>query len=474
MRRGLVVLLLLATATPAIAQPLLGLRPGGTATEGPTDFDPTGVWWNPAAIGPLRGLHVVANGQLGMERGSYDRAASAGVDANHAFPKAALSANHFGYFGAATWDFGFDSFTLGVAVYSPFGDGRSFAESKTQPFSSLNLPAGYHLVAENFQNVYVSFAAALRLHPRLYIGVSVTPIDSSTDLTFYRDGALDGGDATVARPNSLCGGRPCGYENPAAAQRIQVHGDGGSFFDNAVPKPSGLGIGLGLIARPSERVWLGLSWQHVVPLPATSSAYDRPYEQPSATGARVTPSLGQGPVCGGTTDARLPCLGGDSIGYALPDVYHFGARIQLTAKLELTTWVRLVTYGGYGGSNDFALRGLVVGLDGAPVTDAHLPRQIVIAHALRPSVDGDRSPEHRDAATRAIDDLRIPRGTDRPRRRRHPRRSQVRCDPRPRFPARSFGPGNDAVYRRCGPHRLPSDRGLPRDLRSERSRRLRK
>lgn len=383
--------MVLAFVAPASAQPLLGLRPGGTPAEGPADFDPTGVWWNPAAIGPLRGFHFIARGQLGLERGSYDRSAISsatgvpGDGANLHFASAPLSSNHLGYFGAATWDFGFDTFTLGVAVYSPWSDGRSFTEPKSG-FVSTELPSGYHLVSESFHNTYISFAAAVRLHPRFYVGVSVSPIDSSTSLDFYRDAALDGGSATVSQPSALCAGVACGYENRLAAQRISVRGDGGSFWNGVVPKPSGLGIGLGIVAQPSERVWLGLSWQHVVPLPALTSDYERPYDTPDAAGARVTPALGQNALCGGTAAAPLPCLGGDSITYSLPDVFHLGARFSVRQNLELSTWLRLVTYGGYGSSNDFALRGLVVQLDGAPVRDGHLPQRIVISHAMRPSV----------------------------------------------------------------------------------------
>jgi hypothetical protein len=85
-------------------------------------------------------------------------------------------------------------------------------------------------------------------------------------------------------------------------------------------------------------------------------------------------------VCGGG-----PCRGGADIAYSLPDVFHLGARILLTEKLELSTWGRLTLYGGYGTSSDPAFRGVVVRLAGAPVTQAGAPEQIVLARSLQPA-----------------------------------------------------------------------------------------
>ncbi len=389
-RRGLVVVLLLVVAR-ASALPLLELRPGGSPFSGPTEPDPTAAWWNPAALGAQRGwLHVMFNGSLALERGAYDRSlvpAATGLPGNGttAFPSTSLASNRYGYFGALTSDFGLDNFTLALAVYAPWDASRSLATPGN--FSSAQAPAGYHLVSESYQNIFITVAAALRLLSWLDIGVSITPVDSWTDLTLYRDAALDGGSATVSQPNRLCGGRPCGYENPLAAQKLVLHGDGGTFWSPLnIPKPTGLGIGLGVLLHVGERVQIGVSWMHVVPLPADSSAYDRPYSSPSAVAAAITPALGQGAPCGGSADAPHACLGGDRIAYAIPDVYHLGARFQLRSDVELAPWVRVATYGGYGGSNDPSLSGLVISLSGPPVTQAHLPQQIVIARALSPSV----------------------------------------------------------------------------------------
>ncbi len=386
MRRAVPLLVLLIGAR-AEAIPLLDIRPGGSPFDGPTEEAPTAAFWNPAALGPLRGLHAWFSGSLALERGSFDRApfdnATGAVGSGASLPPTNLASDRTGYLGALSYDFGLDSFTLGIAVYEPWDTERSLADPKAA-FSPAAAPAGYRLASENFRSLYVTVAAALRVWSWLDLGVSLTPVDTWTDLTIYRDAALDGGSATVSQPNALCGGRPCGYENPMAAQRLQLHGDGGSFWFG-IPKPSGLGIGLGALLH-FGRVHIGVSWTHVVPLPTDGSHYDRPYVSPSAIGASVTPAPGQGAPCGSTINGPLACVGGDAISFAIPDVYHLGARIELRPGLELAPWVRLVTYGGYDPYDDASQGGLVLSLSGAPVTRANLPERIVIAHGLRPSV----------------------------------------------------------------------------------------
>jgi hypothetical protein len=157
-----------------------------------------------------------------------------------------------------------------------------------------------------------------------------------------------------------------------------VRGDGGSVL-GGIPTPAGLAMNWGILARPLDRLWLGVSWQHVFPLLGHGAGYEQDYATPSATGAQVTAAPGSGAPCG-----PGPCTGGDEIAFALPDVFHLGARVQVREGLELSTWARLVLYGGYGTSSDPALRGLVVRLSSSAAR-AGTPEQLVIDHALRPA-----------------------------------------------------------------------------------------
>jgi len=378
---------LLALARSASAYPFLAIHPSGTPFEGPADFEPTSIWWNPAALAALRGLHVQFNGGLAAKQGTIARSAidsSTGLPGgagDRAFPAVALHDNAFRYFGAATWDFGLDTVTFGFSVSAPWDASQSFADDRTG--STLALPTAYHLASESFQNIFFSVALALKLHPKWLVGLSLSPVDSFADVVFYRDTALDGGSALVKQSNALCGG-PCGYENPAAAARVHVHGDGGVFWDTpnfgggpGLPIPLGLAMNWGIAFRPVERLWMGISWQHVFPLAGPGSGYERAYVAPSEIAAQVTPPSASG-ACGGT------CTGADAIGFALPDVFHLGARITIREDLEVETWGRLITYGGYGTSSDPALSGLVVRV-GSGAAQGGVPEQIVINHKLRPA-----------------------------------------------------------------------------------------
>jgi hypothetical protein len=375
--------ILLLLSAPSSAFPLLDLRPGGTPFEGPADAAPTAIWWNPAALALLSGLHFQVDAGLLAHRGTYDRAAldtTTGLPSptgDRTFPRVALDDDRFHYFAGAVWDLRSDTFRLGLALHAPWDSTLALGGG-----NPLALPSSYHLVSETFRNIYVSLAIALKLDPHWMVGLTISAVDSTTDLVFDRDTALDGGGAGVRSPSPRCGNQPCGFENPAAAARLHVHGDGGAIRidgKDVLPVPAGLGMTWGVLTH-YDRLWMGASWSHVFPLLGHGSGYEQTYETPSAVGAELTPAPGLGPVCGGG-----PCRGGADIAYSIPDVFHLGARILLTETLELSTWGRLTLYGGYGTSRDPAFRGLVVHLSGAPVTQGGAPEQIVLARGLRPA-----------------------------------------------------------------------------------------
>ncbi len=385
MRSALPLVVVVALARSAAALPELAIHPAGTPFEGPADFEPTSIWWNPAALAALRGWHFQFNGGFAARQGSIDRAAidSAsglpGGAGDRTFPSASTRDVSFRYFGVGTYDFGLDTLTFGLSVSAPWDTSLSFTDDHTG--STAALPTAYHLASESFRDIFFSIALALKLHPKWLVGVAISPVDSFADYTFYRDTALDGGMRTVKQASPLCGGAACGYENPQAAARIQVHGDGGSFWavgqSPGIPIPLGLAMNWGIAFRPVERLWMGVSWQHVFPLSSHGSGYEKAYEAPGQLGAQVTPPPGLQGACPGGT-----CVGAGVIGYSLPDVFHVGARIAVRDDLEIATWGRLTMYGGYGTSSDPALKGLVVRL-GTAAARAGIPEQVVIAHDLR-------------------------------------------------------------------------------------------
>lgn len=367
---------------PASAFPFLPLRPGGTPFEGPVDWEPSALWWNPAALGPARGVHVQLVAQARLDRGEIDRAA---IRSDTGLPRAAADRtfaaepyerNDLGGFGAFTVNLS-ENITFAGGVYSPWQSCSIPSLCSGTPSTtrlargSLDLPSAYHVASESWAHVYFAGAAAIRISPRFFLGAGLAVVDSFATIDFYRDTALDGGNASVARPSALCGGRPCGYEDPAAMQGIHAQGDGQLL-------PTGLAASVGVVARPTERFWIGASWQRVFPAFSSQPGYSTA----DALHARVSPAPGAtgDAACGGSV-----CTGGDVITYALPDVWHVGAKIALRDNLELSTWGRLVVYGGYG-SSDPAQRGLVVRLSGDPVRRGGAPSMIVFDYGLQPAV----------------------------------------------------------------------------------------
>jgi hypothetical protein len=372
--RGVLALVgVLCAATPAAAYPFLSLRPGFTPFEGPTDPELSSIWWNPAALVQVRGFHVALHGQLALERGAIDRSSicltsgvpDAGCDPSNvrAFSSVPIDEAQVNGFGAIAWDFRTENLTIAFGAFAPWQAHRSFPDGGN---GSIGTPTAYHLRGEDFTTIYYALALAVHVFSQLDVGASLALADSSARLAFDRDTALDGGSATVAR---------AGYENPAFAQHLALRGDGGSFWSTSVlpsgiPAPAGLEFALGALYHPSARVAIGFAWRRMFPL------FRSGYGSSDALGATVT-----GPA---PCDART-CRGGVSIDYDIPDVYHLGARIRLRDDLELSTWARLVVYGGYeGGTRDLTVR-----LSGDPVDLGAVPSQIVLARALVPAFAGE-------------------------------------------------------------------------------------
>jgi hypothetical protein len=191
------------------------------------------------------------------------------------------------------------------------------------------------------------------------VGVSVALANSWEKLSFDRDGALDGGSATVAQ---------AGYENPAWAQRIRVRTGG-------IGAPSGISTGFGILVRPVDKLALGASWTRMFPLFTETGSFGGAVDV-GADVASARASCGGPPSCGG----------GAAIGYDVPDVWALGARLQLPRNLEASAWLRVVVYGGYSAS---PVRDLVVQLSGDATTETGAPPRMVLARALRPTVAGE-------------------------------------------------------------------------------------
>lgn len=296
------------------AYPFLAPRPIPTAIAGPTDPHVAATYYNPAALGPLRGLHLHVEGGARAHLGAIDRDPVEGRDPGQT-PIA--WANPDGFAGLS-WDLSTDSFTIGLAVHAPYTDLTRY---------DFNAPVRYHATEHSMIVLQETLAAALRLSSRFYVGAATQFAQVWLQHRYARDAAIYGGTPGVDEPGGLCGGMACGLENPLAEQRLRLRG----------ANPGGIGFSVGILARPVDRLWLGLSYiSHVF---NTGTGGDLPLEDHRR--ARVTAAPGQGPVCGDPNT----CWANNLITVAVPDIIYLGARVEINTRLDLEMQARWVHYG---------------------------------------------------------------------------------------------------------------------------------
>ena len=312
-----------AVAPRASAHPLLAPRPVPDAIAGPTDPHVAATFYNPAAIGYLRGVHFFFDGGTRANLGSISRDGAG---------SSAIGWANLDSFTGLTWDLGTETLNLGLAVYTPFTDFSSYPSRG---------PLRFHEQSMRFATLEETVVGAWQIERHVAIGAALVVDESWLDNSWARDAAPAGGSATVAQPSALCGGAPCGYENPQAEQQLRLRG-----FS------SGIGFSVGLIVRPDDRVWLGLSY--------TSHQAGGDLVLGDTRRGRVTPAPGQGPVCGGQ-----PCGGDDRIVFLLPEMVQAGARVILNPRLEVEASWRFVHYGARA-ALDISLQGGNLGASGVP------------------------------------------------------------------------------------------------------------
>jgi long-subunit fatty acid transport protein len=332
--RALLPSLVLLTATRALAYPLLAPRPVPDAIAGPTDPHVAAAFYNPAAMGYLRGIHFFADGGARLGLANIQRDGSSGSSTN-------ASAGIDSFVGI-TWDLATDSLNIGLAVYTPFSDISSYASTG---------PLRFHEQSQTFSTLEETLAGAWQIERHVSIGAAFLVNESWLDYGYARDLAPAGGSAAVSQPSALCGGAPCGYENPLAEQQIRLHG-----FDR------GFGFVVGLIVRPDDRIWLGASY--------TNHKAGGDIALADTVGGRVSPAPGQSAPCDGPA-----CVGRDRILLLLPDMVQAGLRVTVSPSLDIEAAWRFVHYG--------ARTALDVSLQGGNLAHAGVPPQFLLDRGLQ-------------------------------------------------------------------------------------------
>lgn len=335
------VTLVAGVAARAWAYPFLSPRPIPDAIAGPTDPHPAAAFYNPAALGYLRGLHLFLDGAARADLGSISRDGGQG--------STSVAWANLDTFAGLTWDLGTDSFDLGLAVYTPFTEISSFA---------AHSPVRYQEQYQHFASLEETFAAAWKIENHISVGAGLIIDENFLDYGYARDLAPSGGSALVSQPNSVCGG-PCGYENPAAQQNPKLRG-----------YATGIGFTVGVVGKPVDRLWIGLSY--------TSHQTGGNLFLTSATQARVQAAPGQGGFVAG---------GNDRVVMLLPEMIQAGMRIQATPTLEIEAQWRFVHYG--------ARHELDVSLQGGGIAATGVAPQFALDRGLQNSYMVEVSTRHR-------------------------------------------------------------------------------
>lgn len=307
--RRLAFAIALLSPLSAHAYPFFAPRPIPNAIAGPADPHVAAIFYNPAALGPLRGVHLHLEGSARLHEGRVDRATNPTGEPT----STPINFQDFDSFAGVSWDLNTDSFTVGLATYTPLVDISEYGDT----------PLRYHAMHHRFFQLEESAAAALRISSRFYVGAAANFAEDWIDYRFARDTALQGGSALVSEPNSQCNGMPCGFENPLARQIMRLRG-----FN------WGIGFSVGILFAPTERWWVGIAYvSHIF---NTGRGGDFPLAD--ATRPALVPANGQPNVC----SAARPC--NDLITVAIPDLIQLGTRVEVSGRFDFEGGFRWVHY----------------------------------------------------------------------------------------------------------------------------------
>lgn len=165
MATAVVVAMVAGTARVARATPYIDPWNGGMVFVGPTSAHVSAIYWNPAAIGVMRGAHVwvsshAAVSHVGIDRASIDPATGE-PGSGESFPETSAMVIRPGGFLGATYDFGQNKIAAGIALHLPYRD-----EQPSKPDDQLR----YHTRGGYLRSYMASFAVSYRVRGDLLVG----------------------------------------------------------------------------------------------------------------------------------------------------------------------------------------------------------------------------------------------------------------------------------------------------------------
>jgi long-subunit fatty acid transport protein len=303
--RLLLIAVLLAMAGPTMAGPLDDPHVGSMGFSGPTTGDLAAIYWNPAALGLIKGYQLMLGGGLRSTRVTVDRA---GIDqtTGQPFPSAsgrglehpvAWPLGPTGFWGAGIEVAG--RFAIGVAGYTPFSQKLKFDTSASTHYHLVNVATRHHAVAA---------ALAIQITDWLQVGVAPGLLLSYGHLVFDEDTSGGAEDPSRAARYDLA---TRGSQAPAYFVAAGIH-----------YRHAAWDIGFSYTSAP-----LGTDGQIKLAMEQT----------------RVTPpqSAKIGSLCG-SPDAE-PCVFSE-MRYRLPEMFTAGATWQATPRLAVTGMARWLRY----------------------------------------------------------------------------------------------------------------------------------
>ena len=276
---------------------------GGLSFDGPTSANLGAVYWNPAALGLVRGFQLMAaaSGRLSTVDARLPTGSAQARDLTGPSP--------FGphtYFALST-DFGGDRFTIGFATYMPYQQRITYPLSPTH-----DEPTRYHALAIDLRNLVLVPALAIRFGGDFRIGFAPGFLFSTGRLRFAEDLSLGAQDP----------------QNDAIYDVSSGNGLGDAKFS--------VTLGAGIYYR-RRNVEIGVAYQSR-PLGSDVSGVEVAGQHTTVTLPPSDPmNPGSALTCPGGQSDR--CVFGD-ISYRLPDVVIAGATWRLGPGLELTAMVR--------------------------------------------------------------------------------------------------------------------------------------
>ncbi|HLK88386.1 MAG TPA: hypothetical protein VKZ18_00750 [Polyangia bacterium] len=340
----------------------------GMSFSSPTAGDLGAIYWNPAALGLMRGFQLMVAGTARWSRVSVSRAPidpTTGAPGGPGATMATGSATATDFRQPFTWPpgpgsylaigYGSDRFTLAFAAYMPYLEQIHFPSPGSGSPASDG-PTRYQMLSLDLRNLALVPALAIRFGNDFRVGLSSGFLFSTGSLSFDEDTAL-------TQP-----GGPGIAENPAAAAQYNI--DSGQGIGDA---KFSVTLGGGIYYR-HKNLEAGLSYQSH-PLGSPVAGVEVAGDSTTVIQPSGRPG-GGGPVTCAGQSAR--CVFGDVV-YRLPDVVIGGITWHLRPGLQLDVMARWI----WTHEHDR----IDIRLVGPTLDAAGLPQHIVLYRGFHDVVD---------------------------------------------------------------------------------------